>query len=302
MLGRRQPRDSGGEVVSAPDAAVKLIHLDHEIRGLEYQLFVARRRKRWGNIHLVAGPLLLVTLWIVSGFSRFDIRSENSQITAVVGLAGLALLLKGCHLKFRPGGPATYNGTGLFGDRKLESDLDLELTLLRDKRKLSVSEGELTLKQRRLAYKAEAFSDVDRFRAENKRYRRIQNALQGVLIIGSLATTAIAGISLISPLAKWGTMVTSFLVGIASGFIAAFKYRERGAYLQQTADAIESEWEAFDLGIGRYKHYGSDKEAQEKALGDFAEEVYRLKTEQKKREQNLDQPPSDERSGPAAGA
>jgi len=298
-------------VVSAPDAVVeqspaeKLIHLDHDIRRLEYELLVARRRKRWGNILIVTGPLLLIALWIVSGFSQFDIRSANSQISAVVGLAGAAMLLKAFHYKLEPGGPPgtrLRDSDKLFGTRKLESDLELELTLLRDKRKLAVSEGELTLKQRRLAYKAEAFTDVDRFRAENKRYRRIQNVLQGVLIIGSLATTAIAGISLVSPLAKWGTMVTSFVVGIAGGFIAAFKYRERGAYLQQTADAIESEWEALDLGVGRYKHYDADEDGQAKALADFAEEVYRLKTEQKKREQNLDQPPSDERSGPAAGS
>jgi hypothetical protein len=298
-------------VVSAPDVVVehspaeKLIHLDHDIRRLEYELLVARRRKRWGNILIVTGPLLLVALWVVSGFSQFDIRSANSQISTVVGLAGAAMLLKAVHYKLEPGGPRAErlrDSEQFFGTRKLEADLDLELTLLRDKRKLAVSEGELTLKQRRLAYKAEAFSDVDRFRAENKRYRRIQNLLQGVLIIGSLATTAIAGISLISPLAKWGTMVTSFLVGIASGFIAAFKYRERGAYLQQTADAIESEWEAFDLGVGRYKHYDPGEKGQTNALADFAEEVYRLKTEQKKREQNLDQPPSDERSGPSAAS
>ncbi|WP_410609224.1 SLATT domain-containing protein [Amycolatopsis sp. lyj-109] len=296
---------SAQDAVVDPSPAEKLILLDHDIRRLEYELLVARRRKRWGNILIVTGPLLLIALWIVSGFSQFDIRSANSQISAVVGLAGTAMLLKAVHYRLEPGGPRETrlrDAEKFFGTRKLEADLELELTLRRDKRKLAVSEGELSLKQRRLAYKAEAFSDVDRFRAENKRYRRIQNVLQGILIIGSLATTAIAGISLISPLAKWGTMATSFLVGIASGFIAAFKYRERGAYLQQTADAIESEWEAFDLGVGRYKHYGSDEDGQTNALADFAEEVYRLKTEQKKREQNLDQPPSDERSGPSAAS
>lgn len=29
-----------------------------------------------------------------------------------------------------------------------------------------------------------------------------------------------------------------------------FKYKERSFYLQQTADAIESEWEAVEAGIG----------------------------------------------------
>jgi len=65
-----------------------------------------------------------------------------------------------------------------------------------------------------------------------------------------------------------------------------FKYKERSFYLQQTADAIEQEWEAVEIGVGRYK----DK-SEEQALADFVEEVHRLKTEQKKRQQNLEQPP-----------
>jgi hypothetical protein len=96
-----------------------------------------------------------------------------------------------------------------FGERKFESELELELTLLRDKRKLYASQDDMTTKQRRLAYKSEAFADVDSYGAESKYYRRAQNVLQGILIVGSLATTGIAGISLISPLAKWGTIATS---------------------------------------------------------------------------------------------
>jgi hypothetical protein len=70
-----------------------------------------------------------------------------------------------------------------------------------------------------------------------------------------------------------------------------FKYRDRGFCLQQTADAIEREWEAIELGIGRYKRLESD----EYRLEDFVEVVHQLKAEQKKRKQNLDQPPPEDR-------
>ena len=66
-----------------------------------------------------------------------------------------------------------------------------------------------------------------------------------------------------------------------------FKYKERSFYLQQTADAIESEWEAVEVGVGRYKRIASEEEQ----LAEFVEEVHRLKSEQKKRQQNLEQPP-----------
>jgi hypothetical protein len=78
----------------------------------------------------------------------------------------------------------------------------------------------------------------------------------------------------------------TFIVGIASGFMGYFKYKERSFYLQQTADAIESEWEAVEVGIGRYENYANEEER----LAEFVAEVHRLKSEQKKRQQNLEQP------------
>jgi hypothetical protein len=83
------------------------------------------------------------------------------------------------------------------------------------------------------------------------------------------------------------TLGLTFIVGIASGFMGYFKYKERSFYLQQTADSIESEWEAYEVGVGRYKRI---RDADER-LAELVEEIHRLKTEQKKRQQNLEQPP-----------
>ena len=79
----------------------------------------------------------------------------------------------------------------------------------------------------------------------------------------------------------------TFAVGISSGFMGYFKYKERSFYLQQTADAIESEWEAVEVGVGRYQEITGE----ENRLATFVAEVHRLKSEQKKRQQNLEQPP-----------
>ena len=56
--------------------------------------------------------------------------------------------------------------------------------------------------------------------------------------------------------------------------------------LRQTADAIEHEYNAAELGIRRYKALGYDE-----ALTLLAEEVECLREEQRKREQQLEQPP-----------
>ena len=81
-------------------------------------------------------------------------------------------------------------------------------------------------------------------------------------------------------------LVINFVVGVASGIAAYFKYKDRSFYAQQTANAIEQEWQSFNLGINRYKN----TESNEQALITFSEEVHRLRVEQKNREQNLDQP------------
>ncbi|MFE6864681.1 hypothetical protein [Nocardia sp. NPDC057668] len=68
--------------------------------------------------------------------------------------------------------------------------------------------------------------------------------------------------------------------------MAYFKFKERSFYLQQTADDIEHEIEALEIEVGRYKYLGDPYEA----LKEFASEVHRLKAEQRKRAQNLEQP------------
>jgi hypothetical protein len=70
-----------------------------------------------------------------------------------------------------------------------------------------------------------------------------------------------------------------------------FKYKERSFYLQQTSDAIESEWEALEAGVGRYKD-SDGPDSEEKMLALFSDKIHRLKSEQKKRQQSLDQPES----------
>ncbi|MFJ1244985.1 hypothetical protein, partial [Bacillus amyloliquefaciens] len=56
--------------------------------------------------------------------------------------------------------------------------------------------------------------------------------------------------------------------------------------LQQTADAIEEEYDAVNLKVGRYK--GSTDDAA--ALLEFTERVETLKNDQRNRQQQLDQP------------
>lgn len=137
-------------------------------------------------------------------------------------------------------------------------------------------------------YLEEMPETIKNFRSESKSYRREANIFQILIIAGSVLTTSVSsavGFGL-NDILRWIAPAISIVVTISAGLTAYFKFRERSFNLQQTADAIEQEYEDVGLGIGYYK----DKKPQE-ALQLFAERVQLLKDEQKKRQQQLEQPP-----------
>jgi hypothetical protein len=258
----------------------QLLTLNHEIRQTESHLSIARRRRRWSNLSLIFGPALAIVLygiiWIPHISHRVILAVYLPCIPIVLGFCIAAIALKST-----PGGP------GQRRKRMSEYQLELQLARDRDQRKFLAASADTPTRIRRIAYKDDAYSDIDTFREESTGYRNVNNLLQGVLIVGSLAATGTSAITGELPDIRWATLGITFLVGIASGFMGYFKYKERSFYLQQTADAIESEWEAVEVGIGRYKSFDNEDER----LAEFVEEVHRLKSEQKKRQQNLEQPP-----------
>jgi hypothetical protein len=232
---------------------------------------------------MLLGPLLGLVLYAMAWLPLMP-----SQVLKAIYIPAIpiALLFAGAsyYYKRNPG----YPGTDQDGRRSFVSEGELELRIARqrDARKLLLANVDTPPKVRRITYKEDAFHDIDKLRGESKSYRTVNNFLQGIIIIGSLAATGAAGIATEVPVLRWVTLGLTFAVGISSGFMGYFKYKERSFYLQQTADAIESEWEAVEIGVGRYRNM-QDAEA----LAEFVEEVHRLKSEQKKRQQNLEQPP-----------
>ncbi|WP_155255729.1 SLATT domain-containing protein [Salinispora fenicalii] len=263
-----------------PDSAKEnLLVLSHKIRLEEHALAVAQRRKKLSNLSLIFGPLLILLLYAIFWVPQIPSITRTAIYIPAIPIA-LAFCVSAFHLKRRPGYP---EGNRTYRD---QGDIELALARLQDSRKLLVADVDTPTKVRRITYKEDAFSEINKLRADSKQYRRVNNILQGILIVGALAATGLNGIGELNAL-RWTTLTITFSVGLASGFMGYYKYKERSFYLQQTADAIETEWEAVEIGVGRYKR----SESEELALADFVEEVHRLKSEQKKRQQNLEQPP-----------
>lgn len=140
-------------------------------------------------------------------------------------------------------------------------------------------------------YHSDVLTTIEEYRNSARGYRRVHNRFQTVIIIGSLMTTAISTAAVRYSALDWVAVAVSFSVGVSAGMTGYFKFRERSMNLQQAADDLEHEYKAVELGIRVYRTFDSD----EKRLVEFAERAEDIKSEQRKREQQLEQPPE---SGP----
>lgn len=147
-----------------------------------------------------------------------------------------------------------------------------------------------TLKERRSLYREDVAGVIEQHRADSRKYRLVHNALQNLIMIGSASTTTVAALDTGGKL-TWQSVtivVIGFTVTLSAAFTGYYKYRERSYFLLQTADAIEEEANAVTLGIGPYRNFGPDQEQQ--ALKLFTQRVEDHRNEQRRRQQQLDQP------------
>ncbi|WP_218039152.1 SLATT domain-containing protein [Streptomyces caniferus] len=168
---------------------------------------------------------------------------------------------------------------------KTARELKIDLEAAEELRLLDAARLELPVPDRQYSYKDSIPAELDGLRRDGRKYRRKHNVSQSVIIVGSLAGTAVSALAdTPAPLKYWAMGIT-FAVGTAAGFTGYYKWRERAFYLQQTADDIERHATAFDLGI-----YPYDEGEEHFRLAKLAKEIELLRVEQRKREQQLDQP------------
>jgi hypothetical protein len=137
-------------------------------------------------------------------------------------------------------------------------------------------------------YREDVRGVIDDYRLGANHYRRIHNIFQSIVIAGSIVTTSVTSAAGQVPAFRWAAPAISLVVGVSAGMTGYFKFKERSLNLQQTADQIEHQCNCVDLRISSYRKF-VDKPRE--AFVEFAEVVEHLKDEQRKREQQLEQPP-----------
>ncbi|MEV6021373.1 SLATT domain-containing protein [Streptomyces sp. NPDC051997] len=270
---------------AAERAIERLLDHDREILGLRHEIRGARLRRSLLVSTYSSAPALLLLLFVgnIAAWGHIDLARVNlACIPLLVALLVLCVIVRDQSTK-------TVGTRTVLSDRwesGYAATKKIDLALAIERRRLSVASTELPTETRRHIYRESVPGAIEQYRSDGLRYRRVHNLFQSVIIIGSLATSTAASLAETPAPYKWITVGTSFSVGLAAGFTGYFKFRERSFYLQQTADTIEEEYDAVNLKVGRYK--GSADDAA--ALLEFTERVEILKNDQRKRQQQLDQP------------
>ncbi len=247
--------------------------LRRKVRAAEDKLSARNILDRWHRICLVAlaGLLLIggvasIVSWGKGVTDRIDFAC--GFLVACFGLTGL--------------------GTRAWAKRNSMPSgvlLEIELEQLRDSLRWAEAGNDPGISVSQKLYKADIAVFIEQYQRESEKYRKTHNRLQSLIIVGSLSTTTVAALNGAIPSGRWITVSLSFAVGLAAGFMGYFKFRERSFYLQQTADQIEHEVNAMALAVGEYR--GRERSD---ALAFLVERVESIRNEQRRRQQQLDQP------------
>lgn len=167
-------------------------------------------------------------------------------------------------------------------------EIERELDKDREQLRYAAALARPSLIEQRALYAADVANVIEGYRADSRTNRSIHNSLQAVIMIGSAAITAVAALDAELNWQKATIIAIGFSVTLATGFASYYKFRERSYFLQITADAIEEEAGAAALGVGEYRRFEPGQEEQ--ALAHFTQRVEALRNEQRRRQQQLDQP------------
>jgi hypothetical protein len=271
----RKPYLTVDDVVEDPEKNWNALYLRSQIATAEDELSLQESWQRFGRWVVVLGMISLWSVAIVGdalGWKRLE--SWNSWLYLGALLFSLAAPVA-VYIQFKK-------------TRKTRLSLKRLRILLRDKLAEQDKFADHTdkgplIRQRR--YRNDLPDIVAQMREQSARLRAKHNRFQAVIIVGSILASAITTASVSFEVTRWISVVVTASVGLAAGFTGYYKFHDNSYNLQQTADAIEREYESVDLRVGRYANLGD-----EAAYALFADTVERLRDEQNKRQQQLDQP------------
>ncbi|MFC5290605.1 SLATT domain-containing protein [Actinokineospora guangxiensis] len=280
------PESSDGYVYADEGKSAEERHRSavHALESKVDELRAARSARRLHYLWLIASIVAVVLLGYSGALAFWQADPDSLR---VIGLISVVLSTVG----------ASYT---LVKKRPALVDLNFEARqLLHVKHSLAAKVPVDSVEALRI-YRESSLDLVEQFRRNATRNRGVHNAFQGFVIAGSIMGSTMTALVGELPDIRWYATVVTALVSISAGLTGYFKFRERGYNEQSTADDIERHYNAVQFRIGEYQLAGgeSEEEAEKIRLRKFAENVEKLKEEQRKRELQLEQSPgaSEERT------
>jgi len=178
------------------------------------------------------------------------------------------------------------DGFGGFGRIRDIMSLRREIENLQARLRI-LEEFQEHLHPRQVRYRNELPKIIFQFQHQANFNRRLNYTIQVFIILFSLLVTGLtSGLTGLVGLSNipWIAALFSFFVSFLTAIAALFRFHDRGFNLQKTADDIQLEVTAADLRIFNYEGL-----SDEQALIKLAASVERLRDEQRKRQQQLEQ-------------
>ncbi|QHC15550.1 DUF4231 domain-containing protein [Streptomyces sp. GF20] len=273
------------EEISAESGASRRLarSLKRQVAEAEAELLARRQTNRWFRFCLAVVATAVLSAGLVSAAAWGDPIIKKLILVCgvlVAAFGGVSIYIK-----------VWVRRRGVPSLEEAESTLER----IRDDLRWTEASNSVSSQVSQSLYKADVAAHIAQYQEESDKYRKIHNRLQSVIIVGSLGTTTVAALqSGEMTLEQWLTVGLSLAVGLAAGFMGYFKFRERSFYLQQTADLIEQEVNAMTLGIADYSGLN-----RQESLARLVERVEVFRNEQRRRQQQLDQPVEEQVAGSA---
>ncbi|HYT41181.1 MAG TPA: DUF4231 domain-containing protein [Methylomirabilota bacterium] len=263
----------------------KRLTLVLEIEEKKFHHKIARRPVAW-YVALLLFTLLLLCLAIAAE----DIFNTNSYFSQLAGflIFTFAILFIGQIIYFFLDYYSAGDPHGFRAIHRIKNLISLKEDIEELQVRLRILDEFITSRRPPQEKYQEELSHVTiQYQHRANHNRRLYYLVQIIIISCSLIVSGLtSGLNNLIGLFgnSWVTPVISLFVSFLAAMITLFRFRERGHNLQQTADAIEFESSCYKKGI-----YGYKNSPEKEAFTRFAEEVERLRNEQRKRQQQLEQ-------------
>lgn len=274
-----QPAPDTGPVERLLEHNKKILELREDIRWAEL-----RNRLMVGFGAGVFLMLLAIAIPTAITWQKYDLGPINTVlvILALVFAAGFTLVSI-METRRHPRSPTMLSHEQT--PRYSVGEMQLLLELALEHRLMEAVPLDVPVRNRQHAYKDSIPEELDKLRRESRRYRRRHNFFQMFIIVGSIGNAGAQAFSDTAQPLKSIIIGLTMVVAVAAGVSGYYKFRERSFNLQQTADSIEENTNAFHLGLAPY-----DSNDPAVNLGRLTDKVEKLRVEQRRREQQLDQP------------